>query len=323
MGTTPRENAQIRFAKIWCNTGELFLYPLVYKKHGDISAQKNLCYSRGGRCTNLDIFSKEKTGENKTGEKKPGEKKPLLLYIHGGGWASGLKFIRQFYCCNWAEQGYTAVNIGYNYGVGVGHPEHLKELFKAFEYVLDRADELGIDPGRIVVAGESSGAHLAAMAGAITSHPGLYEKFGINFAYKETFRPSALVLISGIYDMERSPDTHFPMIKTYLRAYTGMSQPELDAAFACGFNREISPEPYVDSAFPASFVIGSSMDKLLPESRAFYEKLQACGVPAGWYLCKGLHGVHAGGLACDRFRIGKESVRLAQEFCRGQKKDIP
>ncbi len=310
MGYSFLNKAEIRMMTGLSNFGEVFLFPFLYQKHEGIDKQQNLRYQQTGKRTKLDIYSK----------RDKSEKKPLFVYIHGGGWVSGLRVMRRFYCYNWVEQGYVAANIGYDYGVDAKHPEHIQEIFKGIEYVLDRADEYGIDKNKVVVAGESAGGYFAALIGAVTSHHELYSSLGIRFAYQDSFKVSALVLISGIYHPEKSIATKFPQMALYVRALSGMSQKELRAHFGDEFDKIIAPEYYADSAFPPSFVIGSDKDKLLAEAKDLYNILLARHVPVELYVCTGLHGVHAGALACDRMYVGKECVQRAQKFAAEQLK---
>lgn len=67
----------------------------------------------------------------------------------------------------------------------------------------------------MVVAGDSAGGYYAAFVAAVASHPELYDTLGIDFAYRDTFKVSACVLLSGLYDMARSLDTRFPQMTIF------------------------------------------------------------------------------------------------------------
>ncbi|MBQ4267902.1 MAG: alpha/beta hydrolase fold domain-containing protein, partial [Clostridia bacterium] len=43
------------------------------------------------------------------------QKKPLFIYIHGGGWLSGITEMRNRYAALWAEKGYFTASVSYNY----------------------------------------------------------------------------------------------------------------------------------------------------------------------------------------------------------------
>lgn len=139
----------------------------------------------------------------------------MFVYIHGGGFVSGDRKSRRYYCYNWAESGFLCANIGYDYALDAVHPKSLAQIFNGIEFVMNRADELNIDTGKVVVAGDSAGGYYAAFVAAVASHPELYDTLGIDFAYRDTFKVSACVLLSGLYDMARSLDTRFPQMTIF------------------------------------------------------------------------------------------------------------
>lgn len=288
------------------NFAQLGLYLILHKSFKGILADKNLRYQPTGKRAYLDIFRKE-------GQKG---KKPLFVYIHGGGWLSGSRGSRRPYCCHWVEKGFVAANIAYDYGIDVQHPEHIREIFCALAYVLEHAEEYGIDTSHIVLAGESAGAYFAALVAAISTHRELYDMLGISFPYQDSFQVSACVLLSGIFDPVRSLDTGYKNMDVFVQAFCGDSPADARAKKA-QTDVLYSPEVHVDSHFPPSFVIGSSKDLLLSESKHFCAALTKAGVQNDFYLCRGINSMHAGSLSCSRGKTGKESSARTWAFLQG------
>lgn len=287
------------------NFSEYGLYFVLYKSYFGMRETKNVHYLPEGKRTYLDVIRAKKFD---------GEKLPLLIYIHGGGWVSGLRKARRYYCRNWAEQGFVCANIGYDYANDAKHPAHIRQIFKGIEYVLDNAERFGIDTSRIVVAGESAGGYFAALVGAVATHRDLYSLFGISFAYQASFHVNACVVISGIYDPARALDTHFPDMDWFAEAFCGITSETLrKKAFDQTQRQFLAPSCYADVHFPPSFIIGSDKDLLLPESAALHAQLDAAGVPNRYFVCTGINGVHAGALACH-IGSGKKAVQAAQNF---------
>lgn len=287
------------------NLVESCYYPLLYAKYDGISRKEALRYAPDGKRAFLDVYSPEKEAS---------EKLPLFFYIHGGGWVSGKRSVRKFYCMRWAKEGFVAVNAGYDYAPGTAYPAYLKQVFAALEHALERADEFGFDPEKVVIAGESAGAYLAAMLCAIAAHRELYERLGIEFKYKDSFLPSAAVLLSGIYDPFRSLSTRAPFIGLYISAFAGEKPKKLKERFDEAF-REISvPELYADASFPPAFVVGSSRDRLESESRSFYDRLGENGAECEYFLCTGVNGMHAASLDCVHGKSGRECFLRAANF---------
>lgn len=307
MSLNKLEKAEIRIVGFCANCIERTYYPLFAKRYKNIVKQRNLRYAEKGKRAVLDLFYRENVDGNTA-------KKPLVFYIHGGGWVSGIKNIRQFYCYHWVDKGYVCANIDYDYSLAEKHPDHIRQIFKALEFVLSKADELNVDTSRVVIAGESAGGHFAALVGAVTTHPELYDELGIDFRFRDTFKPAACLLLSGIYDPVRALGTKFPLIGVYTRAYFGAGRKELRDGLPAKVADTAAPERYADSFFPPSFIIGSDKDRLMPESVSLYEKLQAAGVHSRYYLCKGINGLHAASLDSVHGKSGRECFVLAEKF---------
>ncbi len=298
------EEAYIEFLRVSSNVLECGLYVLLYKKFDNIIAYTDIRYQQSGKRTYLDIIRSKLYAR---------EKLPLLIYIHGGGWVSGLRQVRRFYCKNWAENGYVCANIDYDYANDAKHPEHIRQIFKGIEYVLDNAEKHGIDTSRVVVAGESAGGYFAALVSAITSHKELYDLLDIPFKYKDNFEVSASVLLSGIYDPDRALDTNFPNAKSFAKAFCGFSPAQLKTEEGREMKKFLAPSYYVDEKFPPAFIIGSKLDPLAPESNGLHDDLDKVGVKNELFTCTGINGVHAGSLACH-VGSGKTAVEKARAF---------
>ena len=88
---------------------------------------------------------------------------PGILYLHGGGMIFGNRFGGVgAYLPFVASHG--AVVIAVDYRLAPEHPDPIpvEDCFAALAWMAANARELGIDPGRLVVAGQSAGAGLAA-----------------------------------------------------------------------------------------------------------------------------------------------------------------
>ena len=94
---------------------------------------------------------------------------PVIVWIHGGGWEAGSRtdhpavlagMYRRF-----AADGYIVVSIDYRLSREVSFPACLHDCKAAVRWVRAHAGELGGDPDRIGVWGESAGGHLAALIG--------------------------------------------------------------------------------------------------------------------------------------------------------------
>jgi acetyl esterase/lipase len=92
-----------------------------------------------------------------------GTPRPALLWIHGGGYVLGSARQDDELCARFAER-LDAVVVSVDYRLAPEHhyPTPLDDCFAAFEFLHRNAGELGIDPARVVIGGQSAGGGLAA-----------------------------------------------------------------------------------------------------------------------------------------------------------------
>ena len=88
---------------------------------------------------------------------------PLLLNFHGGGFLKGRGDRDKRYCCHMAQQlGCLVWDVDYSLAPEAPFPTALNESYAVTAYAFAHAEELGIDPQRIALAGHSAGGNLVA-----------------------------------------------------------------------------------------------------------------------------------------------------------------
>lgn len=86
-----------------------------------------------------------------------------LLWIHGGGYILGAPVINDRECALYARDlNLLVVSVGYRLAPKHPFPSALDDCFAGWQWLLENANDLGIDPRRIVVSGQSAGGGLAA-----------------------------------------------------------------------------------------------------------------------------------------------------------------
>lgn len=103
-----------------------------------------------------------------------GREKPTILFMFGGGFIRGTRDDKDYH--NWfklmTDNGFRVISIDYRLGlkgsnkVGVAQVNVLdkaihmavEDLFTATSFIVDNAEQLGVDPSNIVIAGSSAGA---------------------------------------------------------------------------------------------------------------------------------------------------------------------
>ena len=88
---------------------------------------------------------------------------PVVFWIHGGGWETGDKSDVKSKPQAFADKGFVFVSINYRLLPDVDMATLIGDVAKSFRWVHDHIAEYGGDPNRVLVAGHSAGAQLAAL----------------------------------------------------------------------------------------------------------------------------------------------------------------
>jgi acetyl esterase len=88
---------------------------------------------------------------------------PALLYFFGGGWVLGTIDTADGVCRSLANScGALVVVPGYRLAPEHPFPAAIDDCYAAVRWVAEHADEIGADPARLAVGGDSAGGNLAA-----------------------------------------------------------------------------------------------------------------------------------------------------------------
>ncbi len=101
---------------------------------------------------------------------------PIIVYYHGGGFVLGSIDSQDSPCRDLcANTGHVVVSVDYRLAPECPYPHAARDAAAALDWVVGHGEELGGDTNRIVVAGDSAGGNLAAIAAihARDTHPGV------------------------------------------------------------------------------------------------------------------------------------------------------
>ncbi len=239
------------------------------------------------------------------------ETQPLFLYIHGGGWCSGLLDMRNTYCQEYASRGFFAANVGYQYAPMMTFPDQFKQLFKAIDWLYDHAEEYKIDMSKVLMAGESAGGYFISYITSMTLDHTLYDKLGIDFKHRDEFKITALISNCGAVDINRLVYSKFPGMKYMLNAFTGYHYKEIHAGKDKDEIKVLSPT--IAEGFPPTVLIYAEHDFLRHEAFAMQKIFESIGTPYLLIGGKGLLSQHAWPIATIE-KQGKEILRKTVEF---------
>lgn len=294
-------------ARAWYNFTESLAYALLYRP-----TPKELIYSKHIK------YGTEKLQYINTYCPKAAvnRKKPLFIYIHGGGWISGLTDMRNTYIMNWAKLGFYTASISYSYAPDKVFPTQLHEIFKAIDFIFDSAEENNIDTNNIVIGGESAGGYYISFVAACTADHSLFDKLEIDFRHKEHFKLKAMVSHCGCYNLQfltdpKKPQSKFPDIKMMVSSFVG--KPYKKTAEFLKTEEGAIYSPPVTTSFPPVFITWCEKDFLRFEAFDIMKKFDELGITYEQFKGDGIISQHAWTIVTI-FSKGKLCFEKSKEF---------
>lgn len=227
----------------------------------------NVAYDPTDPELTLDVFLPPASGRS-------GPPRVTVVWIHGGAFISGDKDQIANYARVLAGRGFAAVGIDYAIAPGALYPTPVRQANAALGYLRAHASELGLDASRLVLAGDSAGAHISAQLANLLRVPEYARAIGIEPSVPGGLL-AATVLFCGPYGIDGIDlDGEFgSFLRTVLWAYLGRkdfaADPRLDA---------FTVSRHVTRDFPPTFISVGNVDPLAPQSYALAKALQANGV---------------------------------------------
>ncbi|MDQ7808202.1 alpha/beta hydrolase [Amycolatopsis sp. A133] len=197
------------------------------------------------------------------------EKSPLLVFFHGGGWVIGTRSSHDNAVRFLAKHaGVRVLSIEYRLAPEFPFPAATEDALAAFEYAVAKAGDLGADPARIAVGGDSAGGNLAA----VTAQQAVRRGGPV---------PAFQLLIYPATDFARRyrsqdlfaedlflTDVHMKWFEGhYVPEGTDLTDPRLSPLRADDL-----------SGLPPALIVTAGFDPLRDEGEAYAEKLAEAGV---------------------------------------------
>ena len=219
---------------------------------------------------------------------------PVLMSFHGGGFVFGgidayngnaRRLAVGAGCC--------VVTVEYRLAPENKFPAAPEDCYAATKWVADNASELGIDPGRIAVGGDSAGANLSTVVAMMSRDRG-----GPPLVLQILMVPTA----HPNWDVQMHPEDAPPSGREwwwgqYLRDEADASNP---------YAAPLAAEDL--SGLPPALVVTAEYDDLLGEGHSYAERLQAAGVPTDYRMYEGMwHIFHMYPSTIDAGRVAVDA----------------
>lgn len=203
---------------------------------------------------------------------------PLVVYVPGSAWHRQKVWMALDKARYFASRGIAFALVEYRPSEVAPFPAQIDDAEAALRFLLDRAEEFGLDPDRVALWGDSSGAHTAVSLALRVPEKirCVADWFGPMDITEMSYDPSA--------QDHHAPDSPEGFL---IGQRDVLEHPEL-AARTNPLN-QISP----DRTLPPFLIMHGSMDNIVHfhQSVLLYEKLRACGKEAVFYRLEGAgHG---------------------------------
>lgn len=212
-----------------------------------------------------------------------GEKSPVVLDIPGGGWMIHNRRRRDGYARCFAAMGAVVAVIDHRLCPEVFFPKDLEDCVDAYNFLCDHEDEYKIDKNNITLTGDSSGGHLAACMGCLSSSEEYRQKLALP---KLKTKVANVITVSGAFSFEvmyRIPFTHLFIV----RYFSGTKSRKAFRQWE--FYKESDPYNYLNPDFPETYNNGGATDPLcFGEAKRMAKALDKAGVKNEYRVGKNL-----------------------------------
>lgn len=201
---------------------------------------------------------------------------PTVVWVHGGGFVSGRRSDTTNYSKILAAQGFIVVNVDYTIAPGARYPGPIRQVNRVLSFITREGDKLGVNSARIVLAGDSAGAQIAAQTAAVVTAPAYAKLVGI----RPEVGPEQIagtLLYCGVYDISKMDQVGGILgwfVRSALWAYSGKRDWRDDLQF-----QTMSIAPHLTSAYPPAFVSAGNVDPLEPQSVTMARAIDKAGAP--------------------------------------------
>jgi acetyl esterase/lipase len=250
---------------------------------------------------------------------------PVVVFLHGGGWQVGSRHsagpayrgAQPSPFEHIALAGIAVASIDYRLSGEAIWPAQLHDAKAAIRWLRARADELGIDPGRIAAWGESAGGHLAELLGLVTD-PALEGDVGITgpssavSAVVAWYAPSDIAAVATDLGVDPADAT------TREARLLGAPAPDVPELAA-----QASPMSHVTPDAPPFLLLHGEADRFIPfvQSVRLHTALVEAGAESDIVLYEDADHMWLGSSSAARQALDRTTDFLLRQFAAGPTED--
>lgn len=213
----------------------------------------------------------------------PADVLPVVVFIHGGGWSVGdLDTYDGAARMHAAGADALVVSVGYRLAPEHPYPAAVDDTWAVTRWVLRHAAELGADPGRVAVAGDSAGGNLAAVMAQSARDAGTPLRYQLLWYPSTTFDTS----LASFTENAGAPVLDAAACRGFTRWYLSGADVDMSAPPAT-----LVPARGELTGLPAAYIAVAGHDPLRDDGIRYAELLAGAGVAVELHNAESLvHG---------------------------------
>lgn len=214
----------------------------------------------------LDVVYSSQYEQNTYDIYYPKEKShyPLLLWVHGGAFVGGDKADTRTYMEMIASHGYTVISMNYALAPEQSYPTPIYQMMELIQDI--QTKKYPIDYQKILIGGDSAGAHIAGEFTTLQINPQYQEFTGI----KACLKPSQIkgfLSFCGLLDIKAYDDTD-SWFSNFLYDQSAWAYFDEKHWKTSKLMEQADFKPWITSDFPPSFITDGAVDSFLPQAEA-------------------------------------------------------